>query len=229
MRNENKTRKAIVFAGAVALAAMLPQTGSAHESRYLCGSADGADITDCNGVPSTFKITAGFANEPAWTGEINGINLTISFHPDAAHDTAKAEPVNTGAGDEVKLTTAKVQYYAEKNGQLVLKRQKSVYPTAQNESDAAGNVKQKFGTPNVYNIYFRPNKAGTYGFHIAGTLKHKTGVDADGNPTAEHIVTQDFDQTFICGPLGTKDTQNTPPSKFNCVQDALVFPTGADH
>jgi|GEM_PF-2033479 len=229
MKNNKESRKVIVFAAAIGLAAMLPSAGSAHEARHLCGSADGVDITECLGAPATFKLSAGFANEPAWTGEINGINLTISFHPDAAHDKTKVEPVNTGAGDEVKLTAATVQYYADKNGKLVLKRQKSLYPSAQNESDAAGNVKQKFGTNNVYNIYFRPNKAGTYGFHLAGTLKHKTKVDADGNPTAEHVVTQDFDQTFVCGPLGTKDTQNTPPSKFNCVQDALVFPTGSDH
>ncbi|HYE34662.1 hypothetical protein [Methylocaldum sp.] len=224
-----KNNKLTVFMGVIGLAVMLPQTASAHEARHLCGSADGVDITDCHGAPATFKLSAGFANEPAWTGDVNGINLTISFHPDAAHDKTKAEPVNTSTGDEVKLNTAKVQYYADKNGKLELKRQKSLYPSAQNESDAAGNVKQKFGTPNVYNIYFRPNKAGTYGFHVAGTLKHKTSVDADGNPTAEHIVTQDFDQTFICGPLGTKDTHSNPPSKFNCVQDALAFPTGVDH
>jgi len=228
MKNE-KNKKFATLMGMIGLAIMLPQAAGAHESRYLCGSADGADITNCQGAPATFKIVAGFANEPAWTGDMNGLGLTISFHPDVAHDKTKAEPVNTSNGDEVKLDTAKVQYYAEKNGKLILKRQKSLYPSAQNESDAAGNVKLKFGTTNVYNMYFRPNKAGTYGFHLAGTLKHKTSVDADGNPTAEHTVTQTFDQTFICGPLGTKDTQSNPPSKFNCVQDALVFPTGVAH
>jgi hypothetical protein len=211
----NRGRQRLTLLGAVALMGAVASPAFAHEMRHLCGALTGLA---CENQPDTFMFHTGFVNEPAWTGDSNGINLNLSFHPDAAHDKAVLENVDTSKGDVVKLDFANVQYYDNKNGRLYKKAESKVYPTDQNAPNpTTGNVGEKFGTNNVYNIYFKPSKAGIYGFHVKGTLVHTSNFT--GSPVQ---YTQEFDETFICGPLGTKSTDG---SKFNCVQDEITFPT----
>jgi len=206
----SKKIKTLNVLSAAVLFGAVASPSFAHEMRHVCKGVAGVAGLACEGVAETFMFHTGFINEPAWTGDSNGINLNIQFHPDAAHQIK--EDVDTANGDVVKLDFANVQYYAEKKGKLVKRDWVKVYPTDQNAADAKGNVKKKYGTTNVYNIYFRPTKAGVYGFHVKGTLVHKD-------------ATQNFDETFVCGPLGTKSTDGT---QFNCVQDEINFPDG-DH
>lgn len=209
-----KKIKTLKLLSAAVLLGSVASPAFTHEMRHVCKSFAGISGLACEGsnsVPNTFMIHTGFINEPAWTGDTNGINLNFSFHPDAAHTIT--EDVDTSKSDTVHLDFANIQYYVEKKGKLVKKDWTKVYPTDQNAPDPkTGNVKKVWGKNNVYNIYFKPTKSGIYGFHVKGTLVHNG-------------ITQPFEETFICGDLGTKSTDGT---KFNCVEDEITFPT-EDH
>ena len=205
----------------------LTSLASAHEMRHLCA---GGNIVgkDCHGLPDTLMFHVGSVNEPAWATDSNGVNINISWHPDAAHDTGNTQNVDTSKGDTVVLDSVEVQYFGSerkyhpgmkpKQSTIIYSNQKPFVP--QNLPDGNGNIAKKYGTNNVYNAYFRPSKAGVYGYVIKGEVDH---LDAATN-TKHHF---EFHQglSFICGAKGTQDTESTPPTMFGCVQDEIAIPS----
>lgn len=188
---------------AAALVTWLSPAVYAHEMRHVGGgnsTGEGANV---------FMFHVGFINEPAFSTELNGIDLNLSFHPDEAHDKTLTEDVDTSKGDTVKIETAEVLYLGKETGRnRKLAKRKLV-----TETDDLGNIKKKYGTTNKYPIYFRPTKAGKYGFRLKGSMTH------NGSSV-------NFDETFICG-TGSQDIDlgtGLTKSKFGCVQDAIEFP-----
>lgn len=191
------------FCLAAGLATMFSQFVYAHEMRHVGGkngTGEGANV---------FMFHVGFLNEPAFSKEINGIDINLSFHPDEAHDKTLTEKVDTAKGDTVILETAEVLYMGKENGKS---RKVKKRPLAF-ETDDLGNIKKKYGTDNKYPVYFRPTEAGQYGFRLKGSIVHN-GISVN------------FDETFVCG-TGSQDvdvSSGTIKSKFSCVQDAINFP-----
>jgi hypothetical protein len=185
------------------LLAVFSQTVYAHEMRHVGGAngtGEGANV---------FMFHVGFLDEPAFSNELNGIDINLSFHPDEAHDKALTENVNTTNGDTVIIETAEVLYMGKETGRnRKLARRKLIV-----ETDDKGNIKKKYGTDNKYPVYFRPTKAGKYGFRLKGSMAHN-GVSVD------------FDETFVCD-TGSQDVDvstGVVKSKFSCVKDAIDFP-----
>jgi hypothetical protein len=188
---------------AAALVIGLSPAVYAHEMRHVGGTngtGEGANV---------FMFHVGFINEPAFSTELNGIDINLSFHPDEAHDKNLTEDVDTSKGDTVKIETAEVLYF----GKETSRNRKLAKRRLVTETDDLGNVKKKFGTSNKYPIYFRPTKAGKYGFRLKGSTTHN-GLSVN------------FDETFVCG-SGSQDVDLSTgfaKSKFGCVQDAIDFP-----
>jgi len=121
--------------GLVLLLALLiiggaPQGVSAHERRDIVGGK--------------YQAVVGFLNEPAYDGQLNGLDLTVTSKTDKNADgTAKAI--------EGLEKTLKAQVLA--NGKTL---------------DLA--VQSRFNLPGKYAAYFVPTAAGQYRFHIYGTI-----------------------------------------------------------
>ncbi len=195
--------KLLKFATAMLVVLGSASSSLAHEMRHVGGdqgNGEGANV---------FMFHTGFSSEPAFTNEVNGIDINLSFHPDAAHDPALTETVNTAAGDVVKIETAEVMLLDAPSQSAQVIRSK-LLPIS---LDDQGNIRKKWGTENEYIVYFRPTTDGAYGFHLKGHIEHK-----------DHMV--DFNETFVCG-AGSKDidpTTGLAKTKFNCVDDAVSFP-----
>ncbi len=155
-----------------------------------------------------FMLHVGFKNEPAFSGAINGIDLNVAFYDDAKNPDHTV-PVNMRdvKVDAVSLSTAELLFLNQDAVNAKVTRR-----TALN----ASMLSQVYGTAGEYVLYFRPSKAGAYGFHLVGTLTHNG-------------VTRNFDETFVCG-NGSQDRDPTTgaiKTKFGCVSDAIDFPANA--
>lgn len=107
-----------------------PQSASAHEQRDIVGGK--------------YHTVVGFLNEPAYQGQLNGLDLTVTSKNDKNADgSAKAI--------EGLEQTLKAQVLADgKTLDLV--------------------VQSRFNMPGKYAAYFMPTAAGQYRFHIYGTI-----------------------------------------------------------
>lgn len=173
------------------------QTGSAfaHEHRNFLGGQ--------------YIMFVGFSNEPAFEDEANGLDLFLIRDIDGdgkcTQDTPEAcldwAPVSKRDGDLVNIT-AQVLYLAEDQFNAPIREQ----------APLKGELKQDFFDATRYNIFFKPNVGGAYGFILNGTFQ-KQGSD----PVQLNNV------KFVCG-NGHQD----PGSRFSCVGDILQpFPFGA--
>jgi hypothetical protein len=123
---------------AAALIAFTPIGASAHEHRTV----------------GDYEFVVGFLNEPAVSGELNGLDLRVS-QPSAATPTADASA--DGAPVEGLETTLQAEViYGDQKMTLTL--------------EAAYNA------PGHYEAYFIPTAAGDYSFHVFGTI-NGTAVD----------------------------------------------------
>lgn len=124
---------------AAALLAFSPIGASAHEHRTV----------------GDYELVVGFLNEPAVSGELNGLDLRVSqpsaATPAAGGDEAEATPVE---GLETTLQAEVI--YGDQKMTLTL--------------EAAYN------NPGHYEAYFIPTAAGDYSFHVFGTI-NGTQVD----------------------------------------------------
>lgn len=128
-----KRRGAPVGALILALALVLvaaPQSASAHESRDLAGGK--------------YKAVVGFLTEPAYQGQMNGLDFTV---------TSKTEKTDDGKDKPIEglEKTLKAQVLADgKTLDLQLR--------------------SRFGIPGKYAAYFQPAAAGQYRFHVYGEI-----------------------------------------------------------
>lgn len=127
---------------AIAILALLPMTASAHEHR---------DVAD-----GQYTLIVGFLNEPAYSGEINGLDLRVS----------KADPTATPAADDDEAAGVPVEGLdATLQAEVIYGDQKMALP-----------LSPRYNQPGAYASYFFPTQPGDYSFHIWGTIE---GVSID--------------------------------------------------
>jgi hypothetical protein len=120
--------------GMVVCATLLPGTASAHERRDLA-----------NGK---YQAVVGFLAEPAYSGQINGLDLTVTSKTDLNAD-GTGKPV-TGLEKTLKAQ--------------VIKDGKTLDLT----------VQSRFNMPGKYAAYFEPTSSGQYVYHIYGQINGDT-------------------------------------------------------
>ena len=175
------------------------QAGSAfaHEQRNFLGGQ--------------YIMFVGFLNEPAFEDEANGLDLFLIRDEDGdgrcTRDTPEAcldwKPVSKRDGDTVNIT-ATVLYLNDDEFNASIREQ----------APLKGELKQDFSDDTRYNIHFKPNVGGAYGFILNGVFQ-KQGSD----PVQLNNV------KFVCG------NGHQPPTThgFSCVGDILQpFPFGAN-
>jgi hypothetical protein len=175
------------------------QVGSAfaHEHRNFLGGQ--------------YIMFVGFRNEPAFEDEANGLDLFLIRDSDGdgqcTQDTPDAcldwLPVDKGAGDKVDIKV-KVLYLAEDKFDAQIREQ----------APLKGELDQDFFDATRYNIHFKPNVGGAYGFILNGSFQKQGSPEVQLNNVK-----------FVCG----NGSQDLPNSRFGCVGDILQpFPFGAN-
>lgn len=179
------------------------QTGSAfaHEHRSFAGPSG----------PGHYILFVGFRNEPAFEDEGNAMDLFLIRDIDGdgkcTQDTPEAcldwLPVSKRDGDVVDVQ-AQVLYLTEEQFNAPIREQ----------APLKGELRQDFSDDTRYNISFKPNVGGAYGFILNGTIQKN-----DGSPALQLNNVK-----FVCG-NGHQD----PDSRFSCVGDILQpFPFGSN-
>jgi hypothetical protein len=132
MRSSKRTGAllGLILLLALLTAGVLPQNASAHERRDLSGGK--------------YQGVVGFLNEPAYQGQLNGLDLTVTSKTEKNAD-GTAKPI------EGLEKTLKAQ---------VLAGGKTLDLT----------VQSRYNMPGKYAAYFMPTAAGQYRFHIYGTI-----------------------------------------------------------
>lgn len=120
---------ALILALALVLVAA-PQGASAHESRDLAGGK--------------YKAVIGFLTEPAYQGQMNGLDFTVTSKTEKTAD-GKDKPI------EGLEKTLKAQVLAD--GKTLDLQMRS-----------------RFGMPGKYAAYFQPTAAGQYRFRVYGEI-----------------------------------------------------------
>ena len=175
------------------------QAGSAfaHEQRNFLGGQ--------------YILFVGFVNEPAFEDEANALDLFLIRDIDGdgkcTQDTPDAcldwQPVSKRDGDVVDLE-AKVLYLADDEFNAQIREQRKL----------KGELDQDFSDDTRYNIHFKPNVGGAYGFILNGTIQKQ------GSPAVQFV-----NEKFVCG----NGHQNIGGHGFSCVGDILQpFPFGAN-
>ncbi len=140
-----------LLAGALATAAaallvVSPISVGAHEHREI----------------GEYTLVVGFINEPAVSGELNGLSLTV--HQASASDTAATPTASEDEGTPVEGLESTLQ------AEVILGDQKMPL--------TLGTV---WKTPGAYESWFIPTAPGDYSFHIWGTIN---GTQIDETFTA---------------------------------------------
>lgn len=124
--------------GLLAIAfALLTFTASAHESR---------DVADGH-----FHFVVGFLDEPAYSGEKNGLDLRVSRNDPTATPVAEGEEAATTPVEGLDATLQAEVFFADQSMPLV--------------------ISASFGEPGAYESVFFPTQPGDYSFHIFGTIE----------------------------------------------------------
>lgn len=151
-------------------------------------------------------LHVGFRNEPAFEDEANALDLFVNW------DTNGDGVCNDNNGqsdtcldwelvDSVNITAAKVLYLETDQFTAPIRTQTLL----------KGELDQDFFDPTRYNIRFKPNLGGAYGFLLTGTIMKGS------------TVLTLTDEKFVCGNGKQSD------HGFSCVGDILQpFPLGAN-
>ena len=178
---------------------MMVTSTFAHERRLI-------------GENGEYRLTVGFANEPAAEDEPNQLDMFLLYN-DGSED---GEAVNKGAGDLVEVDFVKV---------LLLKKD-SQDAEVLREAKLKGELRQRFGTSNRYNIHFRPTVDGAYGFWVKGRVQDLVpNEDADPGSSDQPAPKVEFEEIFVCegGSLDIGENGEAQ-SRFSCVGDLQPFP-----
>jgi hypothetical protein len=141
-----------------------------------------------------YSFEVGFVNEPVFRGFPNAVDIFITRTADGKH-------IDRRMGDVVDLAVE------------VQLREKEAFDSRILQSARLGPIRQGFGDKNnEYTSWFLPTVAGTYAFHITGT------VSDDSDPLAGP---QQIDMNFVCGKGTRSDT-----SDFDCARTPQLFPSG---
>lgn len=140
----------------LALGLLIPAFASAHESRKVDNNK--------------YQFVVGWLNEPAYSGFLNSIDLTVT---DLSGVSASATPAAGSDGDNDASAGAPVTGLAD-----TLKAD-IIY----NDKTMTLDLEPVYNQPGKYNGYVIPTVAGDYSFHIYGTVNGDT-----------------IDETFTSGP-----------------------------
>ncbi len=127
---------ASVLMAAVALVVISAGT-SAHERR---------DVAD-----GQYRFVVGFLNEPAFSGQQNGLELRVAKLDPAATPVAEGEDPPTTPVEGLDATLQAEVFFADQSMPLV--------------------ISASFGEPGSYESVFFPTQPGDYSFHIFGTIE----------------------------------------------------------
>lgn len=145
-----------VIVAAAMVAVVSGGSASAHEVRLV---GDGQ-----------YEIVVGFLEEPAFVGEKNGLDLTVSkVAPASATPVAAASPVADG-DDEGAASTPVEGLETTLQAEVIYGDQRLSLP-----------LSTVWMSPGKYASYFFPMAEGDYSFHITGTIE---GVAIDETLTS---------------------------------------------
>jgi len=123
--------------GLVALALTILTSGaSAHERR---------DVAD-----GQFQFVVGFLNEPAYSGEMNGLSLRVSLPDTATTPAAEDDDASSTPVEGLDTMLQAEVFFTDQTMPLVLSA--------------------SFADPGHYESIFFPTQPGDYSFHIFGTI-----------------------------------------------------------
>lgn len=180
---------------------MMVSSTFAHERRLI-------------GENGEYRLTVGFANEPAAEDEPNQLDMFLVYN-DGSED---GEAVNKGAGDLLEVDFVKIMLLKKDSQDAEILRKATL----------KGELRQRFGTPNRYNIHFRPTVDGAYGFWVKGRVQDLVpNEDADPGSSDKPAPKVEFEEIFICegGSLDIDPETGEANSRFSCVGDLQPFPT----
>ena len=121
----------LVLLVALLVVGLSPQGASAHERRDIVGGK--------------YQAVVGFLNEPAYQGQLNGLDLTVTSKTEKTADGSAAKPI------EGLEKTLKAQVLADGKTMDLM-------------------VQSRFNMPGKYAAYFMPTASGQYRFHVYGTI-----------------------------------------------------------
>ena len=127
---------ASVLMAAVALVVITAGV-SAHERR---------DVAE-----GQFRLVVGFLDEPAYSGEKNGLDLRVAKLDQAATPVAEGDDPPTTPVEGLESTLQAEVFFADQSMPLV--------------------ISASFGEPGSYESVFFPTQPGDYSFHIFGTIE----------------------------------------------------------
>ncbi len=127
---------ASLLMAAVALV-VVNTSASAHERR---------DVAD-----GQYRFVVGFLEEPAFSGEKNGLDLRVAKLDPAATPVAEGEDPPTTPVEGLESTLQAEVFFADQSMPLV--------------------ISASFGEPGSYESVFFPTQPGDYSFHIFGTIE----------------------------------------------------------
>jgi hypothetical protein len=111
-------------------------SASAHERR---------DVAD-----GQYRLVVGFLDEPAFSGQQNGLDLRVAKLDPAATPAAEGEDPPTTPVEGLESTLQAEVFYADQAMPLV--------------------ISAAFGAPGSYESVFFPTQPGDYSFHVFGTI-----------------------------------------------------------
>lgn len=142
----------------------------------LAVTAPGVALAHQHRVVGAFETTVGWVEEPAFAGFRNAVQLIIERPAPGGHTPAEGEEEEAPG---TPVTTAKLQVeviFGERDG---------------TQKTDAMELRPAFGSPGEYRGFLIPTDAGTYTFHIFGTIgrtefdQYYTSGEKGKNPQSE--------------------------------------------
>lgn len=130
-----------------------------------------------------YNIVVGHRGEPPFAEEPNRFDLFMN--------DPEGNPLN------IPLEEMNIEVY------VLLLRTDAIDARVRRSAKLRRELTQDRESPNRYNIWYKPTRAGAYGFHIVG--------DIQGNP---------IDEIFVCG----GGSQNPDGRSFSCIERIQEFP-----
>ncbi len=198
-------RKVMLIIGIVSATSGFSAATVAHEGRVF----------------APYVIFVGFRNEPASEDEANGLDYFVFYDTDGdgqcADETCSdwipvdAKQFSEGVKDEVSAEVHALYLEDDAFDAKVLATAK-----------LTGELGQDFEDPSRYNIFFKPNVDGAYGFQLDSTIQYK-GSDPNFPDPGPVLHISGENGKFVC-----EGGSQVEGELFSCVADILQpFPGGA--
>jgi hypothetical protein len=166
-----------LFLALALVVSIAPQSASAHERRDIVGGK--------------YQAVVGFLTEPAYQGQMNGLDLTV---------TSKTEKNADGTAKPIEGLEKTLKAQVTANGKTL---------------DLT--VRSRFGLPGKYAAYFQPTAAGQYTYRVYGTIngenvdeKFSSGPNTFGD--VEQVAPLQFPNAVAAAPADLQAQLNAAKS-----------------